>query len=141
LPFNSANFGMSRLDAQVLSASSFIFGISDLRGDWRSDYAYHAHILYADSVTPARIPINGGAITLEGIGFAPGLTVTVGSHVVPLLATNSSQILLAAPPQSDGPQTVTITDPVSGAVSTMTNALTIGAGSTDQIVLLQRSNS
>jgi hypothetical protein len=140
VPFNSPTFGMSRLDAQVLSASTFIIGISDLRGDGRPDYAYHAHVLYGDSVNPARIPIDGGAITLQGIGFAPGLTVTVGSQVVPLLATNSSQILLAAPAQSDGPQTVTITDPASGAVSTMTNALTIGAASTDQIILLQGTN-
>ncbi|MFY9792113.1 MAG: hypothetical protein WAJ99_13070, partial [Candidatus Sulfotelmatobacter sp.] len=58
----------------------------------------------------------------------------------PLLATNASQILLAAPPQSDGPQTITITDPASGSSSTMTNALTMGAASTDQIVLLQGTN-
>ena len=140
VPFNSPTFGMSRLDAQVLSTSSFIIGISDLRGDGRPDYAYHAHVLYGNSVNPARIPINGGAITLQGIGFTPGLTVSVGSHVVPLLATNASQILLAAPPQSDGPQTITITDPASGSSSTMTNALTMGAASTDQIVLLQGTN-
>ncbi len=140
VPFNSLTFGMSRLDAQVLSTSSFIIGISDLRGDGRPDYAYHAHVLYGNSVNPARIPINGGAITLQGIGFTPGLTVSVGSHVVPLLATNASQILLAAPPQSDGPQTITITDPASGSSSTMTNALTMGAASTDQIVLLQGTN-
>ncbi len=140
VPFNSSNFGMSQLDAQVLNSGSFIIGVSDLRGDGRPDYAYHAHVLYGDSVNPARIPINGGAITLQGIGFAPSLTVSVGSHVVPLLATNASQILLAAPPQSDGPQTVTITDPASGSSSAMTNALTMGAASTDQIVLLQGTN-
>ncbi|MGA7375043.1 MAG: IPT/TIG domain-containing protein [Candidatus Sulfotelmatobacter sp.] len=140
VPFNSPTFGMSRLDAQVVSASSFIIGVSDLRGDGRPDYAYHAHVLYGDSVNPARIPISGGAITLQGIGFTPGLNVSVGSHVVPLLATNSSQILLAAPPQSDGPQTITITDPTSGSISTMTNALTIGAAATDQIILLQGTN-
>jgi hypothetical protein len=140
VPFNSPTFGMSRLDAQVLSTSSFIIGVSDLRGDGRPDYAYHAHVLYGDSVSPARVPINGGAITLQGIGFAPGLTVSVGSRAVPLLATNSSQILLVAPLKSDGPQTITITDPASGSISTMTNALTMGAASTDQIVLLQGTN-
>jgi len=59
---------------------------------------------------------------------------------VPLLATNASQILVAAPAQSDGTQTITITDPVSGAFSIMTNVLTIGAASTDNIVLLQGAN-
>ena len=131
---------MSRLDAQVLNSGSFMIGVGDLRGDGRPDYSYHAHVLYGDSVNPSRVPISGGAITLRGIGFAPGLTISVGSHVVPLLAIDSSQILVAAPPQSDGPQTITITDPVSGSSSTMTNALTMGAASTDQIVLLQGSN-
>jgi hypothetical protein len=139
-PFNSETFGMSRLDAQVFSSNSFIIGIADLRGDGRPDYHYHAHVLYADSVSPARVSVGGGAITLQGTGFAPGLTVTVGSATVPLLATNASQMLAAVPPQGDGPQTVTITDPVSGAFSIMTDALTLGAASTDSFVLLLGSN-
>ena len=52
-PFNSATFGMSRLDAQILNSSSFIIGVADLRGDGRPDYSYHAHVLYGDSVNPA----------------------------------------------------------------------------------------
>ena len=139
-PFNSATFGMSRLDAQVLSSNSFIIGISDLRGDGRPDYHYHAHVLYGNSANPPRIPVAGGAITLQGTGFAPGLTVTVGSASVPLLATNASQMLVTVPAQSDGPQTITINDPVSGAFSVMTNVLTFGAASTDLIVLLQGAN-
>ena len=139
-PFNSATFGMSRLDAEVLSPSSFIVGIADLRGDGRPDYHYHAHVLYGDSAIPPRVPVSGGAITLQGTGFAPGLAVTVGSAGVPLLATNASQMLTSAPAQSDGPQTITINDPVSGAFSIMTNVLTFGAAATDRIVLLLGSN-
>ena len=136
-PFNSETFAMSRLDAQVLNSNSFIIGIADLRGDGRPDYHYHAHVLYGDSVIPARISVTGGAITLQGTGFAPGLDITVGSVSVPLLATNASQMLMNVPGQSDGPQTVTISDPVSGAFSIMTDVLTFGAAATDQIVLLQ----
>lgn len=136
-PFNSATFGMSRLDAQVLNSNSFIIGIADLRGDGRPDYHYHAHVLYGDSAIPARVSVNGGAITLQGTGFAPGLAVSVGSVSVPLLATNASQMLTAVPAQSDGPRTITISDPVSGAFSIMTDVLTFGAGATDEIVLLQ----
>jgi hypothetical protein len=136
-PFNSATFGMSRLDAQVLNSNSFIIGIADLRGDGRPDYHYHAHVLYGDSAIPARVSVNGGAITLQGTGFSPGLAVTVGSASVPLLATNASQMLTAVPAQSDGPQTITISDPVSGAFSIMTGVLTFGAAATDQIVLSQ----
>jgi hypothetical protein len=139
-PFNSATFGMSRLDAEVLSSNSFIIGIADLRGDGRPDYHYHAHVLYGDSAIPPRVPVGGGAITLQGTGFTPGLAVTVGSASAPLLATNARQMLAAIPAQRDGPQTITISDPVSGAFSTMTNVLTFGAASTDQIVLLLGSN-
>ncbi len=139
-PFNSETFGMSRLDAQVFSSNSFIIGIADLRGDGRPDYHYHAHVLYGDSVNPPRVPVSGGAVILEGTGFAPGLAVTVGSTSAPLLATNAGQMLAAIPAQSDGPQTVTITDPVSGAFSIMTNALTFGAASTDRLVLLEGVN-
>jgi hypothetical protein len=139
-PFNSASFGMSRLDAQVLNSNSFLIGIADLRGDGRPDYHYHAHVLYGDSAIPARVPVNGGAITLQGTGFWPGLSVAVGATSTPLLETNASQILTAVPAQSDGPQTITISDPVSGAFSIMTNVLTYGAAATDQIVLLQGGN-
>ena len=135
-PFNSGTFGMSRLDAQVFLSDSFIIGISDLRGDGRPDYHYHAHVLYGDSATPARVPVNGGAIALQGIGLGPGLTVNVGSIGAPLLATDAGQMLVAVPAQSDGAQTITISDPVSGASSVMTNAVTFGAAATDMIVLL-----
>jgi hypothetical protein len=137
VPFNAATFGMSRLDAQVLISNSFIVGIADLRGDGRPDYHYHAHVLYGDSVSPPRVPVNGGPITLQGTGFTPGLTVAVGTTPTPLLATNASQMLAAAPARSDGTQTITISDPASGAFSIMTNALTFGAASTDRIVLLR----
>jgi hypothetical protein len=139
-PFNSETFGMSRLDAQVFNSNSFIIGIADLRGDGRPDYHYHAHVLYGDSVNPPRVPVSGGAIILQGTGFAPGLTVTVGSTSAPLLAINAGQMLASVPAQSDGPQTVTITDPVSGAFSIMTSALTFGAASTDRLVLLEGVN-
>jgi len=137
VPFNAATFGMSRLDAQVLLSNSFIIGIADLRGDGRPDYHYHAHVLYGDSVSPPRVAVNGGPIILQGTGFAPGLKVAMGGTSTPLLATNASQMLAAAPARSDGPQTITISDPVSGAFSIMTNALTFGAASTDRIVLLR----
>jgi hypothetical protein len=139
-PFNSGNFAMSRLDAQIVNSNSFIVGVADLRGDGRPDYHYHAHVLYGDSVNPPRLPVTGGAVTLQGIGFAPGLSIAVGNTSVPMLANNAGQMLVTAPAQSDGPQTVTVTDPVSGAFSIMTDALTFGAASTDKILMLQGAN-
>jgi hypothetical protein len=140
VPFNAASFGMSRLDAQVLGSNSFLIGIADLRGDGRPDYHYHAHVLYGDSASPARVSVNGGAIALQGTGFAPGLTIIVGTASAPLLAINASQMLTSVPAQTDGLQSITITDPLSGAFSIMTNVLTFGAAATDQIFLLQGMN-
>jgi len=135
-PFNQVVPGMTRLDAQVAISSNFLIGISDVRGDGRPDYRYHAHILYADSISPARIGVNGGVITVQGTGFAPGLSAAIGSSTATQLAVIGSQLLLAAPAHGDGTQNITIADPVSGASSVMTGALTYGAAPTDNIILL-----
>jgi hypothetical protein len=139
-PFNTLAAGETRLDAEVLSATNFLIGISDLRGDGRPDYAYHAHVLYGDSVTPSRIGVNGGAVVVQGIGFAQELNATVGNAAATQLSVDASQMILAAPAVPDGPQNVTITDPVSGASTTLIGALTFGAAATDNIVLLNGSN-
>jgi hypothetical protein len=139
-PFNSETFGMSLLSAQILGSNRFIVGISDLRGDGRPDFHYHAHVLYGDSASPSRIPVSGGAIALQGTGFAPGLTTSIGSTSLALLASSASQMLVAAPAESDGTQTITVTDPVSGSFSTLADVVTFGAAATDKIVLLQASN-
>jgi len=135
-PFNQITPGMTRLDAQVATSANFLIGNSDVRGDGRPDYHYHAHVLYADSVSPARVGVNGGAVTVRGTGFAPGLTAAVGSTTAPQLAVRAGQIIVAAPAQADGPQNITITDPISSASSVMSNALTYGAAATDNIILL-----
>jgi hypothetical protein len=127
---------MTRLDPQIAISTNFLIGISDVRGDGRPDYRYHAHILYADSVSPARIGVNGGVVTVQGTGFAPGLNAAVGSTTAAQFAVSATQMLLAAPAHSDGLQNITIADPVSGASSVMTGALTYGAAATDNIILL-----
>ena len=139
-PFNQTTFGMTRLDTQVLVSGSYLLGISDLRGDGRPDYRYHAHVLYGDTVSPARVSVNGGAVTVQGIGFSSGLTSTVGSSNAALLAASTSQIAVAVPAHPDGVQNLTITDPVSGGSATMTGALTYGASASDNIVLLYGIN-
>lgn len=139
-PFNTVTAGLTRLDAQVLTSGNLIVGISDIRGDGRPDYRYHTHVLYADSVLPARIGVSGGAITVQGTGFAPGLASTIGNATVPQLAMSAGQMILSAPASTDGTQDITITDPVSGASTTMTGALTYGAAATDNIVLLYGLN-
>jgi hypothetical protein len=135
-PFNTLTFGLTRLDAQVATSANFLIGISDLRGDGRPDYRYSAQVLYADSVSPSRIGVSGGAVTVSGTGFAPGLTASVGSTAATVLAVNAAQMIVAARANGDGPQSITITDPATGGSSTMTNALTYGAAASDNIILL-----
>jgi hypothetical protein len=135
-PFNQTIYGMTRLDAQVSTTTNFLIGISDVRGDGRPDYRYHAYVLYADSVSPARVGANGGAVTVHGTGFSTALTAAVGSTAAVPLAASAGQMTIAAPARGDGLQSITITDPVSGASSVMTNVLTYGAAASDNIVLL-----
>ncbi|HKT88070.1 MAG TPA: Ig-like domain-containing protein [Candidatus Sulfotelmatobacter sp.] len=139
-PFNQLIFGMTRLDTQVLASGNFLIGISDYRGDGRPDYRYHAHVLYADSLFPSRVSVSGGAFTVLGTGFGPGLSSTIGSTLGTQLAISAGQITLAAPASADGPKDITVSDPVSGASTTMTAALTYGAAASDSIVLLYGLN-
>jgi len=138
--FNTGIWGLTRLDAQILTASTFLIGISDWRGDGRPDYHYHAHVLYADAVTPARLGVNGGAIAVTGTGFAPGLTAAVGSTSATPLAVGAGDMIVALPPQADSVQTITISDPISGAFSTMTGVITFGAAASDNIALGRGTN-
>lgn len=134
--FNQTVFGMTRLDAQVATAGNFLIGISDIRGDGRPDYHYHAHVLYADSVSPARVSVNGGVVKVRGTGFAPGLTATMGNAAATKFAVSPGQMLLAAPAHADGPQNIAISDPITGSASVMTAAIVYGAAATDTISLL-----
>jgi hypothetical protein len=79
-PFNSATFGMSRLDAEILNTSSFIIGIADLRGNGRPDYHYHAHVLYGDAAIPPRVSVNGGADYFAGHWFCTRARRHAGQH-------------------------------------------------------------
>ncbi len=148
VPFNSATFGMSRLDAQFAVSETFRVAVADFRGDGRPDYFYHAHLLYSDTVSPPRLSLVGGATTLVGIGFSPGLRLTIfpglqaiaGGNNASTLSASASQIQLAAPASAqDGVATIQVTDPVSGSFSQMIGALTYGAAGTDLLLMLQGS--
>lgn len=139
-PFNQIPFGMTRLDAQISTTAKFLIGISDLRGDGRPDYHYHAHVLYGDSVSPTRVSVNGGVITVQGTGFAPGLTTTVGSSTASQLFAQGAQMMLSVPSSSDGVKNITIVDPISGSSSVMTAALILGAAASDTITMVAATN-
>ena len=138
--FNSETFGMTRLDAQFSDTEAYRLGVADSRGDGRPDYYYQASLLYSDTVTPARLSLAGGVTTLEGIGFIPGLQVSVGNNNGVVLVQSATQLQISLPSAPlDGLATIQVTDPVSGSFSQMQGALTYGAAATDLLLLMQGS--
>ena len=140
--FNTSTLGLTRLNAQLLSGTQFRIGIADVRGDGRPDFRYHARVLYGDSITPNRVSVGGGMpMLLTGYGFSRGLTVTVGNAAIALLSISPGELIATAPAIADGVESVSVTDPTTGASSTLTDVLTFGAGPNDIIRLVQGANS
>jgi len=139
--FNSLNFGMSRLNAQILASTMFRLGIFDHRGDGRPDYQYHARVFYGDNVSPLRASVAGSTgLTVQGMGFRPNTAADVGSAAATVLAVSSNQVVISAPSAADGTQDLGLSDPATGASSIISGAITYGAGPTDRIVLVAGTN-
>jgi hypothetical protein len=139
--FNTATFGMSRLDAQFNATGVYRLGVADFRGDGRPDYFYKANLLYSDTVTPARLSVAGGVTGLNGTGFNPRQQVSVGGSSGAVLSASANRIEVALPAASqDGIASLQVTDPISGAFSQMIGAMTYGAAPTDLLMLLQGGN-
>jgi len=64
----------------------------------------------------------------------------VGAESAPVLAVSSNQVIAVASANTDGQQTITLKDPISGASSRMIDAITYGAGPDDIIKLIEGSN-
>lgn len=129
--------GETRLDATINASTNFRVAIADFRGDGRPDYRYHAHVFYADSVTPARASTAGGTpLAIQGLGFRSGDAVTVGTASATALSASPNQILLTAPATADSVQSIMLIDSSTGSSSAMTGALTFGAGPSDTIKLV-----
>jgi len=142
--FNSAMFGVTQLNAQLLQATDFRIGISDYRGDGRPDYRYHARVFYGDHITPARVGVGGGAaIAVAGLGLQENTQVQVAGSNMALLAAWAQQLLVstpAAPGGKDGVQDVSLLDSPTNATSVMSAVLTYGAGPSDLLKLVAGSN-
>jgi hypothetical protein len=139
--FNSSIFGMTRLDATLLAASGFRIGIADFRGDGRPDYRYHARVLYGDTTAPNRASVKGGStLAIDGLGFRTGLAVAIGGVNAPVVSQSSNQMIVNVPARPDGLQSILINDATTGSTSTMTDAVTYGAGPNDLIRLIAGTN-
>ena len=131
-PFNSQATGVTALTFPATQPAQLRIAIADQRGDGRPDYNYQARVLYADSIAPASVPAAGGPVTITGMGFRPGNTVTVNGIAATVSSWTANTITATVPSlQTLGSATplvadVTVSDLVTGGVTVMTRALTYG---------------
>ena len=132
-PFNSLAAGLTSLNFQPSRPGPLRIVVTDERGDGRPDYNLRTRILYADSLSPSLTAPGGGLVTITGMGFRPGLQLTIGGVSVAVVASTATSILAIAPPFAAlGPGAgltadVGLTDPMSGGSTTMYGALTYPA--------------
>ena len=125
--FNGLTVGTTTLHASTGTLTSIRFGIADQRGDGRPDFNYQARLFYADNVTPAQVGASGGTVTISGVGFRNGNTVTVNGVSAQATSWTANTIVVVVPPAGASAGTavdIVVSDRTTGATSTMTAALT-----------------
>ena len=114
-------------------------GVADLRGDGRPDYAYNGWALYADTVSPTRVPASGGPIVIQGMGFRLADTVMVGGLAATVTSISPNQITVIVPPASNGvtgPVNVEVDDqPAFYAAAVIPGGVSYDAGTGDALQL------
>ncbi len=128
--FNALGLGTTTLTAATGSLTQLRIGIADQRGDGRPDFAFQGRIFYADSILPERLPPAGGAVTISGMGFRIGNQVRVNGVLAAVTSWSSTSLSVTVPPMTavgavdQVAVDVVANDVSTGAVSTMTGALT-----------------
>jgi len=115
-------------------------GIADERGDGRPDYAYLGWVLYADTVSPARLPATGGPIVIHGMGFRMADTVLVGGQAAVITSISPNEITVIAPPAAagvTGSVDVEVDDlPIYYAAAIISGGLSYDSGTSDALTLV-----
>jgi hypothetical protein len=137
-PFNGAVAGLTALPALTGADSEVRIGLADWRGDGRPDYAYHGRVLYADSVTPSRMPVAGGPLVITGMGFRPGMAVTVNGVAAQVTSVTPNTIVAVAPASGGVTGTVPleIQDPVTLGITAFNSGFSYDAQTDDGIGLV-----
>ena len=141
-PFNTVSLGMTAASVATTQAEALRFVIADARGDGRPDFAYRARVLYADTIQPAITSVNGGQITISGMGFRAGNEVTVNGVPAVVSSWTATTIVAVAPPESAfraipaGPVDVAVIDLSTRGTTLMTGALTYGGIAPDFVTLV-----
>ncbi len=115
-------------------------GIADERGDGRPDYAYQGWVLYADTVSPQRLPSSGGAIVIHGMGFRLTDTVLVGGQQALVTNISPNEITAIAPPAASGVTgsvDVEVDDqPLYYAAAILLSGISYDSGTSDALTLV-----
>ena len=125
---NTATLGLTALTASNPTTRRLRLGFGDMRGDGRPDYTYTARVLYADSISPASVALNGGQVTISGMGFRPGNTVTINGVAAQVLSWSPTAIVAIAPAMTAAlTADAAVTDLSTGGQTTMSAVLTYGS--------------
>jgi hypothetical protein len=115
-------------------------GVADERGDGRPDYAYEGWVLYADTVSPQRLPAGGGPIVIHGMGFRRADTVLVGGQPALVTSISPNEITAIAPPAAAGVAgsvNVEVDDlPIYYAAAIISGGVSYDSGTGDALTLV-----
>jgi hypothetical protein len=96
-------------------------------------------VLYADTVTPARLPASGGPIVIHGMGFRLADTVLVGGQPAVVTSISPTEITAIAPAAANGVTgsvNVEVDDlPTFSHAAIFSGALSYDSGSADALTL------
>ena len=137
-PFNADVVGLTTLPAITTADSEVRLGIEDGRGDGRPDYVYRGRVLYADTVSPARLPVSGGPIVIEGIGFRLNSTVTVNGVPAAVTSVSPTEITAVAPASGGvtGNVLVQVQDPQTLGIAVIEDGLSYQAENGDLLAVV-----
>jgi len=128
-PFNGDQIGLTTLSVAIVASGYLTVGVADSRGDGRPDYLYRGRLLYADSVMPTRISLNGGPITIRGVGFHSNSVVTVNGVAATVTSVTPTEITAIAPSSHGvtGVVLLTVSDPTTLGVTVIQDGLSYDA--------------
>ncbi|HEY0794861.1 MAG TPA: IPT/TIG domain-containing protein [Acidisarcina sp.] len=138
-PFNGIAAGLTTTWVQSAVDLDLRLGVADQRGDGRPDYLYRGRVLYADSVTPQRVPFGGAPVTIRGVGFRPQNIVTVNGVAAAVTGLTSTEISVIVPVAAAGVKgsvDLTVTDPATQGFTTILGGMSYDAGNTDGLSIV-----
>ncbi|MBV8629798.1 MAG: IPT/TIG domain-containing protein [Silvibacterium sp.] len=137
-PFNGVVPGLTGLQVITAADSEVRLGVADLRGDGRPDFLYRGRVLYADSVSPSRLPASGGAIVITGVGFRPNSIVLVNNAPAAVTSVSPTQIIAVVPASGGvtGNVLVEVQDPKTLGVTIIADGLSYDAQNGDELAIV-----